>query len=440
MSLRGRRVLARDWPWLVLLLPPLSCFLFVLRDGVDVPFWDQWALVDSLEKLAHGKLAFADLWQQHNEHRLLVPRVVMLFLASLSGWNVRWEMFGSFVLIAATAALILWTLLGWGGLRTHSALAMYPVVALLFSLRQWENLLWGWQIQFYLCLFLAASAVAIATRNTGPVSEGAAIVCALGASLSLAAGFATWPAVLAVLSIRHSTGATKAWQAVRWCAYWAICLFAYLRNYTKPAHHPSLGFAVHEPARAALYFLELIGSPLADEPRHAAITGVFLLGFGTFAVFAYFGKDTTTPSAAFGLGLTVFALGAAVLVSVGRAGFGDGSAMSSRYTTLAGVLPLGTYIMLLARRGVAPVSQAVVTGAFVGVVLSGLLASIPGAIHEGNRIRKDRTALASAVRCFQSVGDAQLAAALPNVAELRSLAQVLEELRMGPFRTPCGSQ
>src|SRR6185295_12796357 len=41
------------------------------RYGVDVPYHDQWpGELPLFEKLAAGRLGFADLWEPHNEHRI----------------------------------------------------------------------------------------------------------------------------------------------------------------------------------------------------------------------------------------------------------------------------------------------------------------------------------------------------------------------------------
>jgi len=77
--------LSRHGP-LVLALVPLAFLLCVVaRYAVPVPYWDQWEFVPLLEKTYHGQLTFHDLWAQHNEHRILFPRIIMLALAHLTG-------------------------------------------------------------------------------------------------------------------------------------------------------------------------------------------------------------------------------------------------------------------------------------------------------------------------------------------------------------------
>ena len=77
---------------LALAIVPLAHLIAVLvRTYMDVPFFDQWELVPRLQHLSSGTLTFHDLWMQHNEHRPVVPVIVMLALARGSDWNTTLE-------------------------------------------------------------------------------------------------------------------------------------------------------------------------------------------------------------------------------------------------------------------------------------------------------------------------------------------------------------
>src|SRR5438270_13475536 len=81
---------------LLIATPPLLIGLLILRDGVDVPFWDQWdGTAPLFEKMAAGTLGFADFFAQHNEHRILFPRLIFFGLGCLTHWNIRAELFVS---------------------------------------------------------------------------------------------------------------------------------------------------------------------------------------------------------------------------------------------------------------------------------------------------------------------------------------------------------
>ena len=80
------------------LIPAFYIVYLISCYGVDIPSWDQWELVPLLGKMHAGKLSFADLWARHNEHRILFPRSIMLLLASLTDWNIIYELYVNVIL------------------------------------------------------------------------------------------------------------------------------------------------------------------------------------------------------------------------------------------------------------------------------------------------------------------------------------------------------
>jgi hypothetical protein len=70
---------------LLIVAPPQLIGLLIFRDGIDVPFWDQWdGTAPLFEKMAAGTLGFADFFSQHNEHRTLFPRLISFELGRLT--------------------------------------------------------------------------------------------------------------------------------------------------------------------------------------------------------------------------------------------------------------------------------------------------------------------------------------------------------------------
>src|SRR6266516_2863532 len=117
------------------LIPAAAAFLYVGVYGVNAPVEDQWETVRLLLADSAGRLSFTDLVAQHNEHRILFPRLVMLALAKTTRYDTVAEMWVTeCALLLALAVLVL-------ALRRTFArgplLILLPVVAfLVFSFRQ----------------------------------------------------------------------------------------------------------------------------------------------------------------------------------------------------------------------------------------------------------------------------------------------------------------
>jgi hypothetical protein len=59
--------------WIV---PPLVVMWMILTFGVNVPVFDQFNFLHTLQKSEETGLGFRDLFVQHNEHRILFPRLL----------------------------------------------------------------------------------------------------------------------------------------------------------------------------------------------------------------------------------------------------------------------------------------------------------------------------------------------------------------------------
>ena len=127
------------------LLPAFIALMYIHSYGVNGVFWDEFSTVPLFEKYYDGTLAFRDFYAQHNEHRLLFPRLVMLPLGLATRFNTVAEMYVGWGFLCLSALPILFCCR-----RMHSdALTAYtafiPAAWILFNLRQSENLLWGMQ-------------------------------------------------------------------------------------------------------------------------------------------------------------------------------------------------------------------------------------------------------------------------------------------------------
>src|SRR3712207_1731768 len=137
--------------WLLAIAAPAVLTLVLIAvHGVNTPQLDQWSgMTPLLVEHDRGTLSFADFYAQHNEHRPLVPTAIDFWLAQLTGWNIRVELFVDYGVALATFVLIVLALRRTLD-RTAFALAAVVASVVFFSPRQHENWLWGWQLEWFL--------------------------------------------------------------------------------------------------------------------------------------------------------------------------------------------------------------------------------------------------------------------------------------------------
>lgn len=169
--------------------PLLLALYYVRRFGVNVPEADQWFFVPTLEAFYSGEPWFPLIVAHYSEHRLIFPRLLMLGMARLTHYNVKWEMYVS-VLLMALCAVLIWRLIQ---ITSVPKWMILPAGFLLLSPAQYENMLVGWQIQIPMAnAFLLGMVVLLGSRSLNWVRWMGAATCAVVATFSFSTGPAAW--------------------------------------------------------------------------------------------------------------------------------------------------------------------------------------------------------------------------------------------------------
>ncbi|MFH1618049.1 MAG: hypothetical protein ABIB65_05715 [Candidatus Margulisiibacteriota bacterium] len=328
------------------LLPPAFLIFWAARLYFDIPFYDQWDFVPLLEKLYQGKLGWWHLWQQHNEHRLFLPKIVMLALARLSGWNISWELAFNIMLGGAIYSCLLYMFF-----RTQKRLGLpavaWPVPALslmAFSMNQMENWMWGWQMQILMCVLFAVAGIILLTGeklDSGRFSL--ALVAGVAASFSFASGLGYWLAGLVPLAARQEAGRKN--RLIVWCTLTFLVVFFYFLGYQRPLYSPSMWTFVHKPLMFANYALSFVGGYLFFYPW-SLVAGV--LGLLVFCFFCLLLAGSVREKRGLVLpyiSLAVFSFVSALITGVGRVGLGIQQSGMSRYKSFSMLFWAGLIII-----------------------------------------------------------------------------------------------
>jgi hypothetical protein len=416
----------------VLLLPLVFTFFIICKFGITVPYWDQWELVPLLEKMHNHTLTLADLWEQHNEHRIIFPEILMLLLAHLSNWNIFLELCTNIILATFIFLLIL-SILRSTSETTSFWLKMF-ISLMIFSVVQYENWYWGWQIQFFLSVLCTVVAIWAANKWQGKAYGLAVIIlAAVLSSYSCSSGLMTWPAVLVVLLLQ------KKWKwkhiTILLLAGTATVLLYYHR-YTKPAHHPSMLFFLYRPLVFIRYVLVYLGASVAYFPKRAHIMGIIILVLTSWAIFDIwrFDKQKLGKLAPW-LAFALYACLSACATALGRAGFGWKQAFSSRYTTISLFLPLSAVVLFCNSVKINPTMNKEKLSKnlfFIVAIVSVFIALYIGSCFRGLKNMKKRSRrINEAAFCLSSpeiANEQYLERLYPDPNIIRSRIKTLSEL------------
>jgi hypothetical protein len=338
-------------PRLLALLPLAFLMLMYAFFAPDYPFKDQWELPLLLEKMHTDGLGLSDFWAQHNEHRLLFPRLVMLFLARLSHWNVLWEQ--AVNLLLGMGIFAFWVLQARRSLERKPLGWLLPLLSLLaFSLAQWGNWFLGWQLQEFMnVLALCAACYWLATPNWPHCL--AAALAGIVATYSFANGLLVWPLGLAILLYAENQ---PRWKMTPKRAFWTVIgvlvITSYLYGYQRPPHHPPFWSFIKHPVDFVLYFFKYLGQPVCN---FSGITSVGAAMFGVVGLSHWLSMflpllrgskkylaSRWAPLAALG----AYAVLSALLTGAARIEMGGSDqAMSPRYVTMANLFWFSLLIM-----------------------------------------------------------------------------------------------
>jgi hypothetical protein len=316
------------------------------------PFWDEWKVLEHLAE-GHGVLPLSWLWSPHNEHRLVVPR--LLVAADVYWFGARNV---SLFLLIFLVQLLHWASLiyiveRWAACSRSAKLTIEGLWGfLLFCPTQVENFTWSFQAGFLLA-FLAGTiglaSIAFVRQIGRPhLSAGLALLALIVAATNLAGGLVLYAALLLMAlavyrssKIKHSdAGAAFPWgwkQALMWAVAGLAFLVIYFVDYHRmPVRNASVttsAYLIHFLRYVLTYFGTSIWSLLPHQARAISLCAIGAAIAFVLRVVRKPGKVTTFEI--FLAGECVWILLMCFATAFGRTQLGVLQAASSRYQTSA---------------------------------------------------------------------------------------------------------
>lgn len=431
------------------IVPSILCLLFIELYGINVVHWDQLEFIPLLDNFQHGTLSFSDFFAQHNEHRIFFPRLAMLLIASITNYNNRAEMFFGWVLLCIICYLlyIIYNKISQADKIKYGIISFIPVAWLVFSFRQWENLLWGWQIQIFMSTLFFILAIYLLERMFIQKDKKfftfiLAVLSGIVSSFSFANGLLTWPIGLVqiLISCRQKNYTEKRLFRITvwaWGLIGVLVSLLYFTGYTKPGHHPSLFYFLRHPISSFNYLVVSIGSPLAVEKYTAAGIGCLLLFLYFYVIIFFVAKKyknkIAIPYFVTIFSLVLFSIFSAVLFTLGRSGFGVEQALSSRYTTITILGVIGIYFFALNITSINFKFKNIIFGMLLSSIIIGIISSYLSGIKAGKETREFRSINRYYLMTYNFQSDENLKRLYSNLLKVRKGAQILEKYKLNVF-------
>jgi hypothetical protein len=321
---------------------PTLYFVYIAHYAVNSMFWDEWTFMPMVNAALHGHLTLGTLWAQYNEERLLVPKLLWIMFANTSDLNTKTIMFFNAGLLTGAYVCLLVSYRSvngkWPGVLTTLALGL-----VWFSIADWENALWAFQLAWYLILFLFVLMLLLLSRcRMSPIVLTAAMASAVAASFSGLQGLFLWPLGLICILWRDKDVRWKLRYGLPWVVVAGVTTATYFWNYQ---FHPSsigggsIPYGLRHPFGMVKYFFAAMGNLFPnDNPStlvlHEALgVGLFVVAVSVVVASVRSRIRANDPSTIpLATSLILFAVLFDLSIALGRLSLGMGAALSSRYT------------------------------------------------------------------------------------------------------------
>lgn len=322
-------------------IPPLFLLMLVLKYYVDVPYWDQWSLVPLINKYFQGTLTFQDLWNQHNEHRIIVPKIILLLVAILSDWKIIYELMLNYFFGIGIFLLITKNINSEIKYERHYHLLLLIISIVIFSPTQWENWLWGWQIAIFLNVFCVILAFKFLS-NVNFRNFIMAFILGIIATFSYANGLIFWVVGFIMLINAKYQKRISYYLLFLWLLFSVLIISVYFYSYHSTIQEINF---YKQPLAYIKYIFAYLGAPIVNFNYYYSIFFGFV-GVSLLSVLSilYIKRGIRVDIVWVALGL--YSILSAFMSSVGRFRFGIEQAMSSRYITISSLLWVSLFIII----------------------------------------------------------------------------------------------
>lgn len=355
----SKSLLSTSFKWLLILLPFIFIVTLISLYGVNTLFIDDFKpLFDFLRIKESGIITWADLVKPVNEHRIVFPKLLIFIIAAFTHYNTKAMMFFSAFLIFCSYLIFARFVVGKKISDFTMSDSFYTFIfgMCLTSAVQYENILWGFQLAWFLiefCVVLGLVFLGLYIQTSQKKYIFSALLIAFISSFSSLHGLAVWPCyVLTVIICQLSERKFNKtiWFYILFGALITFALYFYNFNLSSQKLMPmAVSFKY-----AAIFVINTVGSVLMFRPivmclhceattnMHYIPYGILIIILACFLILHLIitkkVKNNILP-----IGCIIFGIGFSIMVGIGRSvqiGWGT----PSRYTTY----PLLTLIGVLA--------------------------------------------------------------------------------------------
>lgn len=312
-----------------------STIFCVLVHHVSLPYWDEW---DVIWEYISNQNSFHILWDQHNEHRIVFPKLFLLVDYLFFGYLGYFPIVLIFLLQATTIGALYIIVKEVHG-QQPEVLFIWACMAtaLGFSAVQQENFTWAFQTAFVGAYTGGATAILFLYLYAKSHEEKLhwyllSIASALFATYSLAGGLVVWPILVVLAYLLRLNRRILILSFVVSVFVWGT----YFVGYHLPHHHANPIESLKHIQSIWRYLCTWLGNPVGIRGERVSMIvgmlGLILISLTTVTNIRSLYVQRRYAEMAL-LAFIFFILMGGIITALGRVNFGAAQALASRYTT-----------------------------------------------------------------------------------------------------------
>ncbi len=319
----------------------LSSLFAIIADYSNVPFWDQWDAMLMMDPRI-SNVNFSTFWQQHNEHRIILGKTLFYFNnLFFNGSEIVLLLINLFLSTIIFLVICIYLAKANRKEKNLQIMIIGSLSPINFSLLSSQNLLWGFQAQFYLAILLPTlSFISFARYIVDKQKRNLILSIFLGVLSigTMASGLMVLP-VLLLLGIIFRLNKKE-----NLIIFGLVCItfFGYFRNFSFVFETP-LSIYLNHPIYIFKYVVLLLGGPvyvIAGNNPYLTLWVVLIFVYViSIPIINYclgkYKKIEVHEVASFSI--FIFILLFAIQTAGGRYEFGMSSALSSRYLLFSNI-------------------------------------------------------------------------------------------------------
>jgi hypothetical protein len=310
-------------------LPFIISFIYVIFFAINTPLIHDWIVI---RELYVSDNLFYDFWRPTNGHRNFVAKALYYILFQTSSFNLKLLIYLNLFIVWCNILFVTYVCKNSLNLSSRQ---LIPVVWIAFTLSQYGNLLYAWQISLNGSILFSFSAFHFLSKQESWRNIFLAFICGFLAMASFGNGLLVFPVALFYLIVKKR----NLYKIVSWGILFGLSWILYFTDYSRGGGiEENLSFSLYN----VFYFLfnllsngGLIG--LGKTGAFYSITttfGILLFFLFVFVTFfnikKIFSKDIALPHVLF----IYFSL-IIIQIALGRGNsqYGIAAAFSSQYST-----------------------------------------------------------------------------------------------------------